>query len=159
MNIELIIGILALLISVFSLFVSIYSNYKDHERQRKQSTIEFFENVTSKLFDIEALFNSKITGANENINISEDADMLKKAINILVAFEQLSVGVNAGIFDFDILERMAGSYLINIYSMFYPYIRETRQDASHLNSYVEFERLVNKIKEKRNPISHRGDIQ
>lgn len=158
MNIELITGILALLISVFSLFVSIYFNYKDHERRRKQSTIEYFENITSKLFEIEAVFNSKITRSNENINIGEDADKLKKAINILVAFEQLSVGVNAGIYDFDILERMAGSYLINIFSMFTPYIQETRKDSTHSNSYIEFEHLVNKIKEKRNPISNRGNI-
>lgn len=156
---ELIIGILALLISIFSLFVSICSNYKDHERRRKQATIEYFENMTSKLFDIEAIFDSKITGSTKNIDINEDADKLKKAIKILVAFEQLSVGVNAGIFDFDILERMAGSYLINIYSIFYPYIKETRKDATHLNSYIEFEQLVNKIKEKRNPIPNRGNIR
>lgn len=159
MDIELIIGILALVISIFSLFVSIYSNYKDHERRRKQATIEYFENMTSKLFDIEATFDSKLTGSNENININEDADKLKKAVNILVAFEQLSVGVNAGIFDFDILERMAGSYLINIFSIFYPYIKETRKDATHSNSYIEFERLVDKIKEKRHPISNTGNIR
>lgn len=158
MNIELIIGILALLISIFSLCVSIYSNYKDHERRRKQSTIEFFENMTSKLYDIEAIFDSKKGGSNENINL-EDTETLRKAINILVEFEQLSVGVNAGIFDFDILERMAGSYLINIFSAFYPYIKETRKDATHLNSYIEFEQLVNKIKEKRNSVSNRGNIR
>jgi hypothetical protein len=40
MNIEMVIGTMALVIAITSLLMSFYFGRKDHERRRKQSTID-----------------------------------------------------------------------------------------------------------------------
>ena len=159
MDIDVVIGLFALLVACLSLFVSLYYNKKDHERRRKQATIEYFEDMTSKLYDSQATFNTKFNQL--DIDISEldtNNDLLKDATEILAAFERLSVGVNTKIFDFDILDRMAGSYLVVMYTRFAPYIAKVRTDASRVNSYQEFENVVDCIKKKRRQLCERGNI-
>ena len=92
MNIEAWIGLLALLIAILSLFVSLYYNRKDHERRRKQATIEYFEDMTSKLYNIQAKFNIKFNQLNIEISMLDtDPELLKDATEVLAAFERLSV--------------------------------------------------------------------
>lgn len=159
MDSKLVISLLALFISIFSLVTTLFFNIKDHERRRKQATIEYFEAMTNKLFEVQAKFNDKISALNIEIYMLDtDPSLLKDATEILSAFERLSVGVNAKIFDFDILDRMCGSYLIFLYSRFSPYIEKIRKDASRINSYKEFENLVYQIKKKRNPLDRNGQI-
>ena len=159
MSIELFVALSALIISILSLLVSLFFYLKDHERRRKQATIEYFESMTSTLFEIQAKFNDKFS--QEQIAISEleaHPELLKDATAILSAFERFSVGVNARVFDFDLINRMAGSYLIFLYSRFSPYIEKIRKDASRTRSYEEFEHLVSRIKKARNPITKNGNI-
>ncbi len=159
MKIETLISLIALLISVLSLFVSLYYNRKDHERRRKQATIEYFEEMTSKLYNVQAKFNLKLTQLDIDIDMLDtDLELLKDATEVLAAFERLCVGVNTNIFDIDILDRMAGSYLIIMYTRFSPYIEKVRRDSSRINSYKEFECVVDKIKKKRNPLSRSGRL-
>jgi len=147
MTAEIWISFSALIVAILSVAISWYFGRKDHERRRKQGTIEYFENMTSKLFDTQALFNDKFSATEINVlEIENHPDLLKAATEVLSAFERLSVGVNTGVFDFDILNRMAGSYLIFIFSQFAPYVHKIRKDASRQKSYIEFERLVDRIK-------------
>lgn len=150
MDIEIYIALFALIISILSFVISLYYNWKDHDRRRKQATIEYFDNLTLQLYEKEAMFNEKYNELEVDIAMLDtNAEMHKVAIEVLSAFERLCVGINTGIFDFDILDRMAGSYLINIYTRFSPYIEKKHGDASQASAYVEFENVVNKIKEKR----------
>lgn len=159
MNIDIVIGLFALLISCLSLFISLYYNKKDHERRRKQATIEYFEEMTSKLYDSQAKFNNKFNQLDVDISeLDTNIELLKNATEILAAFERLSVGVNTKIFDLDILDRMAGSYLMVMYTRFAPYIAKVRTDASRVNSYQEFENVVDCIKKKRRILNERGNI-
>lgn len=150
MNLEVYIAFVALIISILSLAISIYFNWKDHERRRKQATIEYFDNLTLQLYEKEAIFNEKYNELEIDIAILDtNVELHKKATEVLSAFERLCVGVNTGIFDFDILDRMAGSYLISTYTRFRPYIDKKHGDISQASAYVEFESVVNKIKSKR----------
>lgn len=156
---ESLVGLLALVIAILSLLVSLYYNRKDHERRRKQATIEYFEDMTSKLYDVQAKFNTKLNQLNIEIEMLDtDMELLKDATEVLAAFERLCVGVNTNIFDFDILERMAGSYLVMVYFRFAPYIEKIRKDASRTNSYIEFEQVAIRIKQRRESINRNGKI-
>jgi len=160
MSIELIIALFALIISGISLIVSFMAYKKDHERRQKQSTIEYFEAMTSNLFDAQAKFNDKFSQLDISmVDLENHAELLKDATAVLSAFERLSVGVNAGVFCYDLINRMAGSYLIFLYSRFSPYIAEIRKDASRTRSYKEFEQLVYRIKQSRNPLLNDGVIK
>lgn len=150
MNIEVYIAIVALIISILSFIISLYYNWKDHERRRKQATIEYFDNLTLQLYEKEAIFNEQYNELGIDIAILDtNVELHKKATEVLSAFERLCVGINTGIFDFDILDRMAGSYLINTYTRFSPYIEKKHRDTSQASAYVEFESVVNRIKSKR----------
>lgn len=150
MDIEIYIALFALIISILSLIISLYYNWKDHERRRKQATIEYFDNLTLQMYEKEAIFNEKYNELEIEIAMLDtDVELHKVATEVLSAFERLCVGINTGIFDFDILDRMAGSYLISIYTRFCPYIEKKHMDASKASSYVEFEKVVNKIRGKR----------
>lgn len=150
MDIEVYIALFALIISILSFVISLYYNWKDHERRRKQATIEYFDNLTLQLYEKETVFNEKYNELGVDIAMLDaDVELDKVATEVLSAFERLCVGINTGIFDFDILDRMAGSYLINTYTYFCPYIEKKRRDKSQTSAYVEFENAINKIKMKR----------
>ena len=80
--------------------------------------------------------------------------------NALGVFEHLAVGVNAGVYDKDILYRMAGGYITRLYSFVTPFIQIAR-DESHPRAYSEFELLTLDFesRHKDNEISVTGDIQ
>ena len=159
MNVELLIALCALIVSALSFAVSFFFNHKDHERRRKQATIEYFEGMTANLFETQAKFNNRLSQQDISISdLEKHPDLLKDAINVLSAFERLGVGVNSGVFDFDLVDRMAGSYLIYLLSQFSPYIEIERGDASRTRSYEEFEHLVQRIKDNRKHLANKGKI-
>jgi hypothetical protein len=111
------------------------------------------------MFDKQSRFNDKLSSLSINIaNIANDPKLLKEATEILSAFERLSVGINTNIFDFDIIERMTGSYLVFMYARFNPYIENIRRDATRSKSYIEFERVVHKLKRNRTTQDDSGII-
>lgn len=153
MNAELIFSILALIVSSFTFANSLFTRLKDHSRRKKQATIEYFEKMTLAIYDKESRF-SDILATKSIKEISKSTlqanpSLLKDAVEILSSFERLSVGINTGVFDFDILHRMAGSYLEYIYGRFKKYIDETRENKKHVSSYIEFEAVVNRISQLR----------
>ena len=159
MSTELWISLFAFVLSLFSLYVSWCFGRKDLERRKKQGTIEYFEEITFKYFNTQALFNAKMSKCELDFSdLEKNPDLLKDAKAVLSAFERLSVGVNTGVYDFDILNRMAGSYLVYMFNRFSPYIEQIRTDASRQKSYTEFELLVQKIKNENSPVSTRGNI-
>ena len=68
--------------------------------------------------------------------------MVKDCFNKL---EFLCTGVNIGIYDIDVLERLYGDVMVRIYYQFYDYIRYRREDRKTEIVYAEFESTVKKM--------------
>ena len=131
------------MLSLISLFVSIKSYAQDHKRRKKQATIEFYNSMCEDLYDINARTDQILGGTAPTIeNIQNNTQLKADVTKMLSTYERFSVGVNSGVFDLDLTDRMAGSYLIVLFTRFSPYIQEIRKDASRQSSYVEFEHLV-----------------
>jgi len=83
-------------------------------------------------------------------------DKIKKYVEL---FEHLAVGINTGVFDQDILSRMSGNYLIGIFNRYWFYISERRKELNNNKIYCEFEGLVNKLRERRQILEKKGNIE
>ncbi len=62
--------------------------------------------------------------------------------NLLNYYENISVGVSAGIYDIEMIKQSQKSMIIAIYKQSKPFIKKTREQNRNPKSYIEFERFV-----------------
>ncbi len=155
--IEIIVGSLVLL----QLIVMFFAFKAENERKKKQSTVEFINNIRDRYKPTYNELNKKYSGV---INLTEIDDTLKNELReILSTIEHLSVGINSGVYDFQIFFRMSGSYFLSIFRKLHPYILDCQK--SQPSRYIEFESICKKIeieRKKRNlkiDISNKGNIK
>jgi len=118
----------------------------DHDRQKKQSTIEFYNSISTESYQ----FLDDIKGKTLDLSfVNSDKTLRKSVIRYLSRLERLAIGVASDVYDFEILCLMSGRFLSKKYIQFKKYIDETRiaKDAPML--YKEFELLVANIDEYR----------
>lgn len=125
----------------------------DHERRKKQETIEYLNRFRGAYKPIEEeLFAGRI-------DLKALADHDAVAIrHILSKVEHLAVGIDTGIYDFELVNRMSGAFLVHMYSKFKTYIEQTRDARGNQNIYCEFDKLQKRISDARS-VSHAGNMQ
>ena len=130
----------------------------DHERRKKQSTVEYLNNIRDQYRGLTNKLIKKF--GDEAINLSAIDDTTKVEINELLSIlEHLSTGINTEVYDYNIIKRMSGSYLIKRYKQLFPYIDDAQQKSPTV--YIEFETLCKKFEfDKRQiHISTNGNIE
>jgi len=115
----------------------------DHERQRKQSTIEFYNLLSSESYE---LLNTIGIKKLDLSSVNSDKEFRKSVVRYLGRLERLATGVATDVYDFDILCIMAGRYLIKKYEQFETYIEESRNSKNAPLLYREFELLIKDVK-------------
>ena len=114
----------------------------DHDRQKKQSTIEFYNSISTESYQLL----DEIKGRRMNWStVNSDKKLRKSVVRYLSRLERLAVGVASDVYDFDILFLMSGRYLIKKYDQFQLYIEEARINKSAPTLYIEFELLAKRI--------------
>jgi hypothetical protein len=70
--------------------------------------------------------------------------------DLLSLFEHLSVAVNSGVFDFNILAKMSSDYLIRRFEIFQEYmelvIMDDETKIRHAEYFIEFYRITNRLR-------------
>jgi hypothetical protein len=160
LNIELItvlISVSGVIILIAQLFMLIKNLKADHERRKKQSTIEYM----NKIRDIYRPIDTKLTQKHgskalnpEDIDEADMADMRE----FLSVLEHLSVGVNSYVYDILLVNRMSGTFLLDTLDKVKPYIKYSRKERSSKTLYEEFENMCKDIKSLRDCISNEGKI-
>jgi len=118
----------------------------DHDRRKKQSTIEFYNSLSTKSYQ----FLDSIRGKTLDLaTINSDKELKKNIIRYLSRLERLAVGVTSKVFDFDFLRLMSGRYLPQIYNQLKAFIEDARTNANEPMRFMEFELLVKRIVEDR----------
>lgn len=121
----------------------------DHERRRKQSTIEYVNVIRERYRPINNSLANKF-GGNHVINLSEIGPSDKSdIIELLSVVEHLAVGVNVKVYDIEVIEKMAGTYFLRMYRRLEPYIVNARNNNK--KAYTEFESMKSKIELLRAP--------
>jgi len=123
----------------------------DHERRKKQATFEFVQKIRPAWLEakhaIEEKWGDEPLTSKELLEIDSDFQLLKLVRNLLGQLEHLSVGMNSGVFDKDLLYRMSGSQLISIYHRLHTYI--DRAQKSSPKAYIEYQDLVKSFEDRR----------
>lgn len=135
----------------------------DHERRRKQATIEFLSVVRPMWGESRRRLNDAIgnTRLNEDNlgKILEDRGLQRNVRELLGALERMSVGMQTGVFDKDLLYRMSASYLIRVYDRMRPYILH-QQKHKNASAYTEFQELIAEFeKRKRGQPAQFGKVE
>ena len=94
-----------------------------------------------KKFGVHSLTNEDVS------NINKDTELKETAKALLGLLEHISVGMNTGVYDKNLLFRMSGKYLIDLFDRFKPYIKESQKENPY--SYIEFEELVVDFEERK----------
>lgn len=160
-NLFLSVGVL---IAVFQLIQMKKSNIlqsksllADHERRKKQSTLEFYSNIYPYLSE----FRTKITDVFGNgyvtpddVRYKQNADIQKMIYEYLVIIERFAVGVNSGIYDINVFAKTSGKVVSDMYKKLSPIIEELRVTQNYPEMFNDFEKMskdVEKVREKMYP--------
>ena len=119
----------------------------NYEVAKKKATIDFFNETKKQAKEIERqLFkNQKIDWE----TVSKNDDLYYEIKEYLGLLEHFCVGVNIGIYDFDVANRLSGSFFINKYEQMYQIIIEIRKVRNDNSLYNEFEGMVYNLKSTR----------
>jgi len=137
---------LAVIGGIFLVFIQIRQQTKiaraDHDRQKKQSTVEFFNAIATE--------GKPYLDAIPDIPLDREAVLSDKALHTnvkeyLARMERLSLGIATEVYDFKVLSLLAGRRLISHYKRFQIYIEEMRIHRGHPMLYMEFELLAKKL--------------
>lgn len=136
------------LISLRQSSITLKTVQLDHERRRKEATINHIQVIRNEYKTIDTEIITKYGSPLEESRIEElinDSDTLPKLVYLLGLFEHLAVAVNTEVFDFDILCRLSGSYIANVYKKYEGYILYRRTKNCNPKVYIDFEILKDKI--------------
>lgn len=153
---------LALVGIVYSIFLQISTTKSDHERRKKEATINYLNLIRPKyktlLRECEKELGVDVISQDLLSTIMENEDLRNSVKDYLSTIEHLSVGINTGVFDKDILYRMSASYLITMFYRFKPYIDNVQKTLP--SAYAEFEHLVKEFENQRKSLpTQRGTIR
>ena len=150
-SIAVVIGIIIAILQLQKMQVSNDLQQKsilaDHERRKKQSTIEFSHQVLeerikatdqiNKVFKNQEVVN--VTTPDYINNVNDVKGAISRYLNLM---ERISVGINIGVYDRDTFMRITGSLTIKFYRRIEPVIMEKRKKTGNPKAYCDFEQLV-----------------
>lgn len=162
MDIQWIIAIatcVGVFITLVGVVVAVWHIRANHERRKKQATIEFYhiidDHCTESLRQIDKKFprNNVISVSDIESDKSGD-DTLRAIKKYLYHMECLSVGINTKVYDIFVFERMAGNFTVRWFDRLKEVIISFRKDfdsqgCPKSHAYKDFEDVVSRLKEVR----------
>lgn len=129
----------------------------DHERRKKQSTIEFYNEIYPYLRDCKmeianAFGEGYVTP--DDKRYQENQSLQKAITEYLTIIERFAVGVNAGIYDVNVFARTSGKVVSDTYKRLSPVIENMRKDQNYPQLFNDFEKMcknIDKVREKMYP--------
>lgn len=148
-------------ILIWQVILAVQAFKADHERRRKQATIEHLLHLRPLWHESRRRIDERWgTGTLHDGALQEidnDTDAHEAVKTLLGHLEHLAVGVNAGVFDKDLVFRGSAAHLIKIYHRMYPYIDRVQKTSP--TAYCEFRELVKEFEKKKHiPVTCDGDM-
>ena len=125
--------------------------------EKKKATISSMERLMSDakiaeakkvLYQINADFNVDIKKYGIKNITGEDETVRDSILSLINHYEQLSVGVNARIYDINIIHNLMGGSIIKGWKYTEPMILEMRKSFEQPTAYKNFQQLANTLEEK-----------
>lgn len=124
---------------------TLYSTmFADHDRRKKQATIEYMTEVRPRWSKGRRTLNDKfglgVMTEKDIEKTASDRNLRRIVREFLGSLEHLALGVNTNVFDRDIVLRMSGTYLLRIYLRMRLYIHTAQ--TRNPRAYCEFCELM-----------------
>lgn len=124
----------------------------DHERRKKQSTLEFYSDIYPYLSE----FRTKITDifgngyvTPDDVRYIQDKDIQQMIYEYLVIIERFAVGVNSGIYDINVFAKTSGKVVSDMYKKLSPIIENMRITQNYPEMFNDFEKMSKDVLEVR----------
>jgi hypothetical protein len=144
-------NILANIAIILGVIIAIIQLLADHERRKKQATIEFYDQIFRLASPLAKSIRENFTTGYINPTekaYSDNVEIQNNIRNYLSLMERISAGINIGVFDFSTFSRLAGTSTKNMHTMLYYVIPYLRQNEGNPKLFIEFEWLIKKIDNK-----------
>ena len=140
---EIALSLVAIVLSIASGIFSFYTFRWSVKHDRKQATLEAFNRLQNEVLDkLNLITKVEITEISTNAKTEE----YKTVSKYLARIEHFCVGVNAKIYDIEIVKRLAGKYFIGLYDKCLPLIEKKREINKTAKHYDEFETTVTALR-------------
>lgn len=142
---------LGIIIAILEFHLVKKSTLSNNERNQKQATIDFYMTVKDDLYTLNHSIYSKYK--REKIiysEIEEDNEfilILKDYLNIM---EIVATGINTGIYNIDVFDRLYGDVCIRLADQLEDYIDKRREIIKEQEMYRDFDLLVLRLKDIHN---------
>ncbi|MBF0369413.1 MAG: hypothetical protein HQL52_08165 [Magnetococcales bacterium] len=135
--------VMLLVLIVVQIFVAVQAVKANHERKRKQSTIEYLGKVwRESRLELESCYGTDPLTKDKIAELEADNKRKAEIVNLLGSLEHIAAGVNCGVYDKDILYIMSATSISSIYYRFKVFIDHQRVTANS-SAYIQLEKLSN----------------
>lgn len=129
----------------------------DHERRKKQSTIEFYTNLRSSRMalqvEIDAALGHDVLRKGDVARLLDDEErgdaqaleIVRLLRHYFTGLESLATGVNMGVYSYSATRRLAGSHVSEMFDQYKAFVLLSRQRKGKDTLYIELERLVERL--------------
>ena len=138
-----VLSLLALGVSVFSVASSTVVYVTGRQRERRTATLNAFNVLQEQVLDHLNLYTRKRV---EEISASPRSEEYKLLSGYLARLEHFAVGINTGIYDVQVVKRLAGRYLCGLQDKIDPLIQKKRQLNQTAKHYDELEAMLNQMR-------------
>ncbi len=142
----------------------------DHERRKKQSTIEFYSNLRSSRMalqtEIDAALGHDVLRKSDVARLLDDEErgdaqaleIVRLLRHYFTGLESLATGVNMDVYCYSATRRLAGSHISEMFDQYKAFVLLSRQRKGKDSLYAELERLVDRMNSDRER-DDRGQIE
>ena len=151
--------LVSIIISALSLVISIGTCVKNFQYEKRRATVEYFNVLQNEVLDKFVCIkreDAKIIV--ENLDNEQCKDAYDDYRTLIARLEQFAVGVNKRIYDFKIVNIIAGKHLIYLYTKIEPIIDKVNEREEKAVHYCNFFKLIKKLN-LRHKILNRGANQ
>ena len=133
-----------------SVIVAVCSVIRTEHNQKNQETYKAYQKFKEKVFDLETKIDGyKCAEINDILGKQRDKesrheveDEWNEIKKYLMQVEQIATAANSGVFDLQIIYRMGGPFMIEMYERLSPIIHYKRDKDGRNGVYEEFENMV-----------------
>ena len=127
------------------------STLADNERGQKQATLDFYMTVKDDLY----VYNHSIyikfkRNEFKYAEIEKDEEFILNLKNYLNIMEIIATGINTGIYNIDVFDRLYGDVCMRVAGQLKDYIEERRNLMGEEEIYRDYELLILKLKKIHN---------
>lgn len=143
---------IAIVLSALALLFTMFQFIIERNRAKNESTLVAFYELQTNIFDLEILSSKNIKLLKKRIQAEEvlyHDENWNTLTHCMAKIEHFSVGVNSGIYSIFILNRLAGSFVIERYEYLKEVIDYKRLKKPDVDHYDEFEKMIKRLKRLR----------